>query len=147
MTARRVDMVRVVLDTNVLISSISYTSPFHWVWKSFIEKRYELCVTTDILVEDAEVIERYFTLTTAEYILEQIMLNKNTVPVIRYFEWNIIEKDADDNKFFDCAVATNADYLVTEDKHFNVLKNISFPSVTAIKAIKFQQVLDSKSDI
>src|SRR5882757_4458515 len=111
-------MIRVVLDTNVILAGISHKSPLYWVWELFLSGRYELCVTTDILAEYAEVIERYFSLTTAEYVLEQITLNKNTVPVVRYFEWNVIEKDPDDNKFFDCAVAANADFIVSEDKHF-----------------------------
>jgi predicted nucleic acid-binding protein len=68
----------------------------------------------DILAEYAEIIEQYFSQSTAEFILEQITLNKNTVPIVRYFEWNLVENDPDDNKFVDCAVAANADYIVTK---------------------------------
>jgi predicted nucleic acid-binding protein len=93
------------------------------------------------LDEYAEIIERYFSPTDAEYTLAQLSLQKNIIQVIRYFEWNVIEHDPDDNKFFDCAVAANADYIVTEDKHFNVLKNIPFPSITAIKAVEFEKLL------
>jgi len=32
-----------------------------------------------------------------------------------YFKWNLVEKDADDDKFADRAIAGNADYLVTND--------------------------------
>ena len=35
------------------------------------------------------------------------------------------DKDPDDNKYCDCAIAGNAKYLVTEDKHFQILKSIS----------------------
>ena len=71
------------------------------------------------------------------------MLHQNTVQIIRYYEWNVIEKDPDDNKFFDCAVAANADYIVSEDNHFNILVNVTFPAVSAIKVIEFKQILDS----
>jgi len=54
-----------------------------------------------------------------------------------------MEKDPDDNKFFDCAVAGNADYIVSEDKHFNILKHIPFPSVNAIKTIDFKKILEN----
>ena len=74
------------------------------------------------------------------------MLHQNTVQIIRYFEWNVIEKDPDDNKFFDCAVAASADYIVSEDKHFNILVNIPFPSVSAIKIIEFRKILDGSKD-
>ena len=135
-------MIRVVLDTNVLVAAISHQSPYHWVWQSFLQNKYELCITTDILDEYAEIIERYFSVKDAEYTLTQIVLQKNVVYTIRYFEWNVMEKDPDDNKFFDCAVAANADYLVSEDKHFNVLKHIPFPSVNAIKTVEFKAVLE-----
>ena len=138
-------MLRIVLDTNVLVASISRQSPSHWVWKSFLQDKYELCITTDILNEYAEIIERYFSAKDAEYTLAQITLQKNMVPTVRYFEWNIMEKDPDDNKFFDCAVAANADYIVSEDKHFNILKHITFPLVNAIKTVDFKNVLENAS--
>jgi predicted nucleic acid-binding protein len=70
------------------------------------------------------------------------MLHENMLQVVTYFEWNVIENDADDNKFFDCAVAANADYIVSEDKRFNILTQVAFPSVSAIKTLQFKQVLD-----
>ncbi|SRR5258708_3554155 len=136
-------MIRIVLDTNVLVASISRQSPFHWVWQAFMQGKYKLCITTDILNEYAEIIERYFSAIDAEYTLTQIMLHQNAIQIIRYYEWHIIEKDPDDNKFFDCAVAANADYIVSEDKHFDILANVTFPSVSAIKALEFKQILDS----
>jgi len=42
---------RVVLDTNVLLVSISRRSPHHPIFQAFEEKRYELLITTDILLE------------------------------------------------------------------------------------------------
>jgi predicted nucleic acid-binding protein len=37
--------------------------------------------------------------------------------------------DQDDEKFADCAIVSNADYLVTNDRHFEVLKTIQFPII------------------
>lgn len=134
---------RIVLDTNVLVASISRQSPFHWVWLAFLEGKYELCVTTDILDEYAEIIERFFSVTDAENTLSLIMLSNKIVPIIRYYEWNAIVQDPDDNKFFDCAVAANAHYLVSEDNHFNILKKIPFPKVARIRTAQFKEVLDN----
>ncbi len=89
-------MMRIVLDTNVLVASISRRSPYHWVWQSFIQGKYQLCITTDILEEYAEIIERFFSVTDAEHTLTQIMLQKNVVQIIRYYDWNVIEQDPDD---------------------------------------------------
>jgi putative PIN family toxin of toxin-antitoxin system len=142
MPVKPTKMLRIVLDTNVLVASISRKSPFHWVWEAFVQGKYQLCITTDILDEYAEIIERYFSTTDAENTLTQIMLSQNIIQIIRYYEWNAIEQDPDDNKFFDCAVAANAHYIVSEDKHFNILKKIPFPSVTRIKTAEFKQIME-----
>ncbi|MBC8180569.1 PIN domain-containing protein [candidate division KSB1 bacterium] len=45
--------------------------------------------------------------------------------------------DEDDNKFVDCAISSNADFIVTNDRHFNILKNIEFPKVNVINVDDF----------
>lgn len=52
-----------------------------------------------------------------------------------------IVNDPDDDKFMDLAVAGNADFLVTNDRHFNVLAQTTFPLVNAIKAEAFLGIL------
>ena len=54
-----------------------------------------------------------------------------------YFNWLLITADPDDDKFVDISVAVDADYLVSDDKHFNVLKHIDFPKVNLMKAKDF----------
>ena len=58
-----------------------------------------------------------------------------------YYSWNAITQDPDDNKFFDVAVAANADYLVTNDAHFREAANIPFPKVNIISADAFLDIL------
>jgi len=58
-----------------------------------------------------------------------------------YYSWNAIKDDADDNKFFDIAVASNADYLVTDDTHFNQAKDLVFPYVKIISADEFLNII------
>ena len=47
----------------------------------------------------------------------------------------------DDNKFADCAFASNAHLLVTNDRDFNVLKKIDFPQLTVVKMDEFIELL------
>ena len=54
-----------------------------------------------------------------------------------HFNWQLL-KDQDDNKFVDCAVAANADFIVSNDKGFNVLKNITFPPITVLTYPAFE---------
>lgn len=49
---------KVVLDTNVLLVSISSKSPYHWIFKKLIKGVFELGITSEILMEYEEVIER-----------------------------------------------------------------------------------------
>lgn len=58
-----------------------------------------------------------------------------------HFRFNLIQQDPDDNKFVDCAIASNAKYIVTEDHHFDILKHISFPRVEVITLKDFIDTL------
>ena len=58
-----------------------------------------------------------------------------------YYKWNLIENDKDDNKFVDCAVAGNVDYLISNDKHFNCLKKVGFPKLTVLNIDEFIELL------
>ncbi len=57
----------------------------------------------------------------------------------------MIDRDADDNKFVDCALNGQADFLVTDDKHFNILKKIGFPPVDVIQTVDFLEKVISLS--
>lgn len=123
---------KLVLDTNVLLVSISPRSDYHWIFQSFIAEDFQLCVTTDILAEYEEIIEQHMGHEVADTILQIIENAVNVELVTRYYKWNLISEDPDDNKFVDCAVASNATFIVTHDRHFNVLKKVDFPKVEVI---------------
>jgi hypothetical protein len=46
-------------------------------------------------------------------------------------------------KYFDCGIAGQADYLVTEDKHFNILATIDFSKLQVINASVFVDLLQA----
>ena len=54
-----------------------------------------------------------------------------------FYHWFLIASDADDNKFVDCAIAANADFIVTHDKDFKILEKIEFPKVKVIDTEAF----------
>ncbi len=98
-------------------------------------------MTTDILIEYEEIVGEHMGGKFAEHVLQLIENSPNVRWITKYYKWNLIESDADDNKFVDCAIACDAKYLVSDDKHFNVLKNISFPKVDIINAQQFKEIL------
>lgn len=134
-------MQRYVLDTNVLVASISDRSPHHWIWLSLTQnKDFILCVTTDILEEYEEVIQRFYGKDAATAVMETIDNLSNINYITRYFRWHLIVADPDDDKFVDCAVAGNVDFLVTNDRHYNVLKTIGFPPINVISLEEFEEI-------
>lgn len=46
------------------------------------------------------------------------------------------------NKFVDCAVSCGADYLVSNDRHFEILASIEFPRLKVVKAEEFLKILE-----
>ena len=68
----------------------------------------------------------------AELALDVIANNPYTLFVTPYFHFNLIVADPEDDKFVDCAVASNAKFVVTEDNHFDVLADIDFPRIEII---------------
>lgn len=125
-------MARLVLDTNSLLQCIPRRSRYHDLWLSFLDGRNELCVTTEILNEYAEILERKTSAKFAELALDVITNNPNTLFVTPYYHFKLIVADPDDDKFVDCAVASNAKFVVTEDTHFDVLADIDFPRIEII---------------
>ena len=56
----------------------------------------------------------------------------------------LIPNDPDDNKFVDCAFSGNALFIVSDDKHFNILKEIGFPKISVMKVDDFMNNLGLK---
>lgn len=132
---------RVVLDTNVLLISISERSSLHSIFAHFLNEQYQLCVTTDILIEYEEIITRHLGKEVASAVLQTIENAPNVEFITRYYFWRLIHQDPDDNKFVDCAIAANAHFIVSEDRHFDILQYFPYPKVNVIKAREFQQLL------
>ena len=61
-----------------------------------------------------------------------IINNPHTIFITPYYHFNLITADPDDNKFVDCAVTGNARFIVTEDRHYDVLRHTDFPKVNII---------------
>ena len=117
------------------------SSPFSIILDKLYEGAYELWVTNDILLEYEEKISDIFSKETAELILGALTLLPNVKKADIYFQLFLIDTDKDDNKFSDCAFAGNVHYLVTNDKHFNVLASIAFPKINIISLELFKDKL------
>ena len=127
----------IVLDTNCLLQALPSKSPYHKVWTDVLDGKSSLCVNTDILEEYDEILSRKATPEIARNIVEAIANLPTTTFQNTYVHFELLPADSDDNKFVDCAVASDAEYIVTNDKHFNPLKQIPWPKIEIIKIAEF----------
>lgn len=132
---------RVVLDANILFVSVSEHSPYYPIFQALINAQYDLVITTDIMLEYDEVIRAEMGAKVTDNLMAFLSHAYNVIKITKYYYWNLITIDPDDNKFVDAAIAGNADFIVTEDRHFRVLKKIAFPSVKVISIGDFLQLL------
>jgi uncharacterized protein len=135
-------MLKIVLDTNILLSSVSRRSPYHTIIERIFNNGYELYVTTEILLEYEEKLSSNFDKEMAETIISALLLRENVRKIETYFDLNLIKQDPDDNKFINCAFTANVHYLVTNDKHFNILKTTPFPKINLLKIQEFMEILN-----
>lgn len=103
-----------------------------------------MCVNTEILNEYEEIISQKTTREIAQNIVEAIARLHTTVYQEVYIHFGLIEQDFDDNKFVDCAVAVDAEYIVTNDSHFNILKEIDWPKVAVVTIKEFASQIADK---
>lgn len=131
----------VVIDCNILVVCLTSRSPYHSIYRSLIQGKFNLLVSTDILLEYEEIIQEKYGITTANAFISLLEELPNVHVITPYYKWLLIDADPDDNKYCDCAISGKAMHIVTEDKHFNVLKSISFPKLNAISIDEFMEMI------
>ena len=132
---------KIVLDTNCLLISVPGKSNYHGILLALQQGHYTLCCSNEIFMEYEEMLTYFYKSHVACNIMNFIFYSPNTLLVTPHFQWDLISADPDDNKFVDCALNSRADYIVTNDRHFNVLKSLDFPPVKVINIDTFKNIL------
>ena len=108
---------KVVLDTNVLISGIFYSGPPSRIISAWIEDEFDLVVSTEVVEEYRRVAERIsarFPGVELDRVLDRIALHALLVLPAK------ISGDAcadlNDIKFLECAVVSRADCIISGDR-------------------------------
>ena len=81
----------------------------------------------------------------AESVADLLLKSKNVELINPEFRWGLITADSDDNKFVDCAFAAGATYIVSDDSHFKVLRDITFPRLLILRLKEFLDTLQKES--
>lgn len=130
----------IVLDTNCLIQILPRLSEHRWMYELILRGEINLAITNEILSEYAEVLDYFFkSQTLGELITKVIIELPGTQKTTVYYYFGLISNDPDDNKFVDCAITANADYIITNDRHFRILKDVPFPKVVTMTLNQFRK--------
>ena len=130
-------MRQAVVDTNCLLASLNRRSPFHRLYELFAPEAFHWVLSNEIVTEYEEVLTAYYSAGTATQVLEILLSAPNTSFQEVYFKWQLVTADPNDNKFVDVAVAASADFLVSNDRHFHFLRQLSFPRVALVSLQEF----------
>jgi putative PIN family toxin of toxin-antitoxin system len=111
------DKFRIVIDTNVLVAAFrSKRGAANHLLMNLNDERFEIAVSTPLLIEYEEVLERpemgeFLTPAEADDAVESLRLIANEYDI--FFLWRLLSGDPDDAFILELAVRSNAKYIVT----------------------------------
>ena len=136
---------RFVIDTNVLIVSFAPNNKYSWIFDALFADKFELAISNEVLLEYQEQLSLRYGLTKTDASLDFLLLLPNVILSEPYYLWNLVDSDEDDNKFVDCYISSQADYLISNDKHIHRIKTNEFPQIAVLKydefALRFKSTL------
>lgn len=132
--------VRIVLDTNVVVSMIGRTSPNRWIFDKILAGEFVLCISNEILLEYEEVLTAKTTSEVASNFTDFLVTFPTVEQIQVFFHWYLIQNDPDDDKFVDCAVAAKAFCIVSEDRHFRPYKMNEHPPLRVLRVDEFKEM-------
>ena len=127
---------RLVLDTNILISAFFWDGNERKLLRSCRRKKHQLIVSPDILDELSRVLQRKFKLPfekVNEYREEILLMAEIVIPTGQI---EIIKEDVTDNIVLETATIGKAEKIITGDKHLLKLKEFKGIIITKSTALK-----------
>lgn len=127
---------RIVLDTNVVISGVFFSGPPYQILKSWRDEKLQLVISDEIFDEYqrvAEILSIQFPGIDLGPILDLIAIKSELVSPPPLFER--VCDDPDDDKFLACALTGKVKLIVSGDKH--LLKVSGYHGIKVIRANKF----------
>jgi predicted nucleic acid-binding protein len=120
----------VCLDTNVVVQAMDGGHRFSRILDAWVAGELTWAVSTEVLLEYQEVIVRLSGTGRWRKLARLLDLVEagqgNLLRVAPSFQFRAIVSDRDDDKFADCAITAGALWLVTEDRHFDVLRQAGY---------------------
>ena len=124
--------------------AIPRKSPYHQILLDFLSCKYYLCVSNEVVFEYEEILTRKVGKIVATNIINAILAAPNTIFINPQNRYHLIEADPDDNKFVDCAITAKAKYIVTQDRHYDIVRLNPKYDFTAIDIDYFMMLLKTE---
>ncbi|MFQ6072670.1 MAG: putative toxin-antitoxin system toxin component, PIN family [Methanosarcinales archaeon] len=134
---------RVVLDTNIKVSAIGWKGNPRKILQLGIDGKITLLESLETLNELQEVLYRdKFDFIPSDKKLSILRILVELSEIIKpEIKLEVIKDDPDDNKFLECAIAGNANYLISGDKHLLKLKY--FRGIKILSAKEFLDLIEA----
>jgi uncharacterized protein len=80
----------VVIDCNIFVMCLASASPYHFIYQSLVNGKFNVAVSVDILLEYEEVLQQKYNIVTAKTFITLL----NELPDIHYthphYQWRLI---------------------------------------------------------
>lgn len=126
---------RIILDTNVLISGLLFSGPPHLIIKQILTGKYRLHTSADLVAELDYVLKSKFPNSRAACADTLEAIKHIAHLAVPHQRIDIIKDGPDDNRILECAVSAEADIIISGDKHLLNIK--SFRHIPVISPSEF----------
>lgn len=134
---------KVVIDTNIFLSATILKGSTAVLMDCWKEDKFVLLFSADIFDEYFEVIARpKFAQEESDIRALAELLTEKGIAVEPKIRLDVVKDDPDDNKFLECALAGEADFIVSGDRHLLSLNK--YKGVRILKAADFLKELERK---
>jgi len=136
---------RAVLDTNVLISGVIATGVPHELLGKGFDHEYQIVTSVETLTEFRETLLKY----PERFQMDEDEVQQEVETIRCFAEFvdpdesiTAVQRDPDDDKFLEAAVAGDVDYLVSGDTH--LLDIESFRGIDIVEPRTFYELLNAQ---
>lgn len=131
---------KVILDTNIYISALGFAGNEREVLEKCLKGDLSLYLSEDILKEIERVLEYPkfdFSLNQKDSLKLTLAKIGKVIPINNKID--LIKEDPSDNIFLEAAIASEADFIITGNKHLLKLKQ--FGKTVILKAADFLRLI------
>ncbi len=136
------DRVRVVLDTNVIVSGLNFSGNERYILNLGRGGEIQVFLSPFILQEAEGVLQRKFSWTASEAEAASRAIRSWATIVEPRMRVSVIQREEADNRILECALESEAHYLITGDQR-DLLPLREFQGVRIVRATEFLDILQS----